>query len=196
MLYRLKSNAAHVRHCIRPRRVSYAASHSIMTRILIVLCTLLTVIGLSLAQAEEPTVATLSCDGTTKVYVKREEAVNPVIKMSVVVNLAERTVLFDGRVAHIDHIDARTIFFGGDSVKDTTGYVDGKTGVMTATNMDGNEYHELYELACPAATGAFSGLHDIAASDSGKVEITHRRAGVSARDRRKMKKAAPAHGAG
>jgi hypothetical protein len=153
-----------------------------MTRMLIVLCTLLTMIGLSSAHAEEPTVITLSCDGTTKVYVKREESnINPVTKMGVVVNLAERTVSFDGRVAHIDHVDAAVIYFGGDSVKDTTGYIDGKTGAMMATNMDG---HELYELVCPAATGAFAGLHDIAASDSGKVEITH--------DRHKMKKAARA----
>jgi hypothetical protein len=83
-----------------------------MTRMLIVLCTLLTMIGLSSAQAEEPTVITLSCGATTKVYVKSEESINPVTKMDVVVNLAERTVLFDGRVAHIDHIDARTIFLG------------------------------------------------------------------------------------
>ena len=162
-----------------------------MTRMLIVLCTLLTVISLSSAQDEEPTVITLSCDGTTKVYVKREESINPVTKMGVVVNLAERTVLFDGRVARIDHIAARTIFFGGESVKDTTGYIDGKTGVMTATNMDGHEYFELYVLVCPAATGAFSGLHDIAASDSGKVGIMHQRGEVSAPDRHK--KAAPAH---
>ena len=46
-------------------------------------------------------------------YVKREESINPVTKMDVVVNLAERTVLFDGRVAHIDHVDAGTIFLGG-----------------------------------------------------------------------------------
>jgi hypothetical protein len=157
---------------------------------LIVLCTLLTMMGISSAQDEEPTVITLSCDGTTKVYVKREESTNPVTKMGVVVNLAERTVSFDGRVAHIEHIGARTIFFGGDSVKDTTGYIDGKTGVMTATNTDGQEHYELYELVCPAATGAFSGLHDVAASGSGKVEITHQRAGVSAHDRHKMKKAA------
>jgi hypothetical protein len=138
---------------------------------LIVLCTLLTMIGLSSAQAEEPTVTTLSCDGTTKVYVKREESnINPVAKMSVVVNLAERTVSFDGHVAHIDHVDVAVIYFGGDSVKDTTGYIDGKTGSMMATNIDGNKYSELYELICPAATGAFSGLHDIAASDGGKVE--------------------------
>jgi hypothetical protein len=85
---------------------------------------------------QELTVITLSCDGMTKVYVKRDEGTRyPIAKMSVVVNLAERTVLFDGRVAHIDHIDARTIFFGGDSVKDTTGYIDGKTGAMAATSM-------------------------------------------------------------
>jgi hypothetical protein len=83
-----------------------------MKRILIVLCTLPTVIGPSLAQAEEPTVTTLSCDGTTKVYVQREEGVNPVTKMIVVINVAERTVLFDGRIAHIDHIGDRTIFWG------------------------------------------------------------------------------------
>jgi hypothetical protein len=82
-------------------------------------------IGPSLAQAEEPTVTTLSCDGTTKVYVQREEGVNPVTKMIVVVNVAERTVSFDGRIAHIDHIGDRTIFLGGDSVKDTTGYIVG-----------------------------------------------------------------------
>jgi hypothetical protein len=159
-------------------------------RMLIVLCTLPAMIGLSWAQDEEPTVTTLSCDGTTKLYVKREESINSVTKIYVVVNLAERTVLFDGRVAHIDHIDARTIYFGGESVKDTTGYIDGKTGVMTATNMDSHENHEVYELVCPAATGAFSGLHDIA-SDSGKVEIKHQRAGVSGHGRHKMKKAAP-----
>ena len=51
-------------------------------------------------------------------YVKREEATNPVTKMGVVVNLAERTVLFDGRIAHIDHVDGGIIFFGGDSLKE------------------------------------------------------------------------------
>jgi len=83
-----------------------------MTRTLIVLCALLTMIFLSSAQAEKPTVTTLPCDGTTKVYVKRDESINPVTKMAVVVNLAERTVSFDGRVAHIAHVDAGTIFLG------------------------------------------------------------------------------------
>ena len=134
---------------------------------LIVLSTLLTMICLSSAQAEEPTVITLSCDGTTKVYVKSDESINPVTKMGVVVNLAERTVFFDGRVAHIDHVDAGTIYFGGDSLKDATGYIDGKTGSMMATNMD---RHESYELVCPVATGSFSGLHDIVALTAARLK--------------------------
>ena len=162
-----------------------------MTRMLIVLSTLLTMICLSSTQAEEPTVITLSCDGTTKVYVKSDKSINPVSKMGVVVNLAERTVLFDGRVAHIDHVDAGTIFFGGDSLKDTTGYIDGKTGAMTAiTNMDRNEY---YELVCPAATVAFSDLHDVA-SDSDKVEIKPRRATGHAPTSRNDKMTSPSSG--
>ena len=158
-----------------------------MTRMLIVLCPLLTVIGLASAPAEESTIISLSCEGTTKVYVKRDESVNPVTNMGVVVNLAERTVSFDGRIAHIDHVGAGAIFFGGDSLKDTTGYIDGKTGAMTATNMDGNEY---YELVCPAATAAFAGLHDIAASDNSKVEKTHQRPSYAggAAAKKKMKK--------
>jgi hypothetical protein len=44
-----------------------------MTRMLTVLCTLLTMIGLSSVQAEE--IITLSCDGMTKVYVKRDEGI-------------------------------------------------------------------------------------------------------------------------
>ena len=83
-----------------------------MTRMLIVPCPLLTVIGLASAPAEESTIISLSCEGTTKVYVKRDESVSPVTNMGVVVNLAERTVSFDGRIAHIDHVDAGTIFFG------------------------------------------------------------------------------------
>ena len=64
-------------------------------------CALLTVICLSSAQAEGPTVVTLSCDGTAKVYVKREEGKRePISQLGVVVNLAERTVLFDGSVTH------------------------------------------------------------------------------------------------
>jgi hypothetical protein len=50
-------------------------------------------------QPEERTVVTLSCDGTRKVYVKREESKRgPISPLGVVVNLADRTVLFDGSV--------------------------------------------------------------------------------------------------
>ena len=67
-----------------------------MTRMLIVLCAVPTVICLSLARAEETTVITLSCDGTTKVYVKRDEGKRVrITQLGVVVNLVERTVLFN-----------------------------------------------------------------------------------------------------
>jgi hypothetical protein len=91
----------------------------------------------------------LSCDGTRKVYVKREEGKRePISQLGVVVNLAERTVLFDGSVTHIDHIDdAGVIFFGGDTVRGTTGYIDRVTGVITATN-NGRDAVMFYELVC------------------------------------------------
>ena len=110
--------------------------------------------------------------------------------MGVVVNLVERTVSFDGHVAHIDHVAAAVIYFGGDSVKDAAGYIDGKTGSMMATNMDEHKYSELYELVCPAATGALSGLHDIAAPDNSKVEKTRQRPSYAggAAAKKKMKK--------
>jgi len=83
-----------------------------MTRTLIVLCAVLAVVCLSSAEADEPTAITLSCEGKTKVYLNRQENINPVTKMDVVVNIAERRVMFDGRVAHIDEIHAGTIFLG------------------------------------------------------------------------------------
>jgi hypothetical protein len=106
-------------------------------------------LGFSLAQAEEPTAITLFCEGTTKAYLKSEESINPVTKMGAVVNPAERTVSFDGHVAHIDHVAAAVIYFGGNNVTDATGYIDGKTGVMMATNLDGHKYSELYETCLP-----------------------------------------------
>ena len=83
-----------------------------MTRTLVVLCALLIVICRSSAQAEEPTVVTLSCNGTTKVYVKRQEGKRePISQLNVVVDLAKHTVSFDGSVAHIDHIDHAGVIF-------------------------------------------------------------------------------------
>jgi hypothetical protein len=126
-----------------------------MTRTLIVLC-VLTAAAVGLAQADEPTVITLSCDGMMKVYVKREEGKGePITKMGVVVNLAGRTVLFDGHVAHIDHVDAAVIYFGGDSAKETTRYIDRITGAMSATNVSGGlvEYYELGSKSTPQLGG-------------------------------------------
>jgi hypothetical protein len=59
-----------------------------MTRTMVVLCGLLALICHLSAHAEEPTVVTLSCDGTRKVSVKREEGQRePISHLAVVVNL-------------------------------------------------------------------------------------------------------------
>jgi hypothetical protein len=120
-----------------------------MTRTPIVRRALLTLICLSSAQAEEPTVVTLSCDGTAKVYVKREEGKRePISQLGIVVNLTERTVLFDGNVVHIDQVDdAGVIYFGGDKTQGTTGYINRPTGATRAINM-GSEVATYYELVC------------------------------------------------
>jgi hypothetical protein len=119
-----------------------------MTRTTIVLCGLLALIFLSSAHAEANLV-TLSCDGTRKVYVKREEGERePISHLGVVVNLAEHTVLFDGNVTHIDQVDdAGVIYFGGDKTQGTTGYINRPTGATRAINM-GSDVATYYELVC------------------------------------------------
>jgi hypothetical protein len=116
---------------------------------MIVLYGLLALICRSSAHAEESAVVTLSCDGTRKVYVKREVGERePISHLAVVVNLAERTVLFDGNVTHIDQVDdAGVIYFGGDKTKGTTGYINRPTGATRAINM-GSDVATYYELVC------------------------------------------------
>ena len=65
------------------------------------------------AQASEPTVITLSCDGTVKTSVGNNEGPRKAInKLDAVVNLAEQTVSFAGFVAQIENIDGAVVFFG------------------------------------------------------------------------------------
>jgi hypothetical protein len=67
------------------------------------------------AQAAEPTVITLSCDGkltNTKVRNAKQESIT---KMDLVVNFAERTVSFSGHLAGIDNADVAHISFSGEN---------------------------------------------------------------------------------
>jgi hypothetical protein len=84
------------------------------------------------AQAAEPTVVTLSCDGkltNTKISNAKPE---PISKMGLVVNFAERTVLFSGHLVGIDKADVAHISFSGEN-NAVHGEIDRVTGAMWAT---------------------------------------------------------------
>ena len=93
------------------------------------------------AQAAEPKVVTLSCDGTATEQtslLSKFSAPDP-IKMGVVVNFEERTVSFLDYVVPLGKVDAAEVEFGGQQIGDTAGIdmaaggdIDRVTGHMTA----------------------------------------------------------------
>jgi hypothetical protein len=98
------------------------------------------------AQAAEPTVITLSCDGkltNTKVRNAKQESIT---KMDLVVNFAERTVSFSGHLAGIDNADVAHISFSGEN-NAVHGEINRVTGVMWATR-DSNAATSVYNLLC------------------------------------------------
>src|SRR6516225_845268 len=106
------------------------------------------------AQASEPTVITLSCDGTVKTSVGNIEGPRKAInKLDAVVDLAEQTVSFAGFVAQIETIDGAVVFFGS-GIDPAIGNIDQVTGVMSAT-MKGN-LATSYELFCKPVTRSAS----------------------------------------
>jgi hypothetical protein len=103
------------------------------------------------ALATEPTVITLSCGGTVKTNVGKNEGQRKAInKTGVVVDLAEHTVSFAGYVAHIENVDGANVFFGGGEDR-ATGDIDRVTGVMSATTVSG-DVGTSYELFCTPVT--------------------------------------------
>jgi hypothetical protein len=112
------------------------------------------------AQAAEPTVITLSCDGTVKINVgKNEGQLESINKVGVVVDLAKHTVAFAGNVAHIDSVDAAVISFGGDALQGdpqlrATGDIDRVTGMMSAATVNGIIVTS-YNLLCKPTTRLF-----------------------------------------
>jgi hypothetical protein len=108
-----------------------------------------------IAQAAEPTVITLSCDGTVKTNVGNNEGPREAInKVGVVVDLAEQTVAFADYVAHIENVDANAIFFGS-GMDSAIGNIDRASGVMSAETVKGN-LATSYELFCKPVTRAAS----------------------------------------
>jgi hypothetical protein len=108
-----------------------------------------------IAQAAEPTIIALSCDGTVKTNVGNNEGPREAInKVGVVVDLAEQTVSFAGYVAHIENVDADVVFFGS-GTDAAIGDINRASGVMSATAVKGNRATS-YELFCKPVTHAAS----------------------------------------
>jgi copper chaperone CopZ len=108
-----------------------------------------------LAQAAEPIVITLTCEGTVKTNVGNNEGQRKAInKVGVVVDLPEQTVSFEGYVAHIENVDAAIVFFGAGE-DHATGEIDRASGLMSATAVKGN-LATSYELLCKPVTPSAS----------------------------------------
>jgi hypothetical protein len=123
-----------------------------LAQIAFVLLTVLIVLG-GHARAADPTVITLSCDGTvadttTSAPMPIDNQPKPIEKMGVVVNLNERTASFQGWTVPISIADAATINFNGDDIGPVGqiaakegmthrigGILDRVTGHMTADTM-------------------------------------------------------------
>src|SRR5262249_43997234 len=102
---------------------------------------LLAVAAANFAQAAEPTVITLSCDGTQTGQIDKKTP-EP-IRIGVVVDLDKRTVSWLGFVADVGDVDAANITFGGkQSFRgldiDISGNIDRVTGHMIATTITSN----------------------------------------------------------
>jgi hypothetical protein len=108
-----------------------------------------------LAQAAEPTVISLTCDGTVKTNVGNNEGQRKIInKVGVVVDLAEQTVSFATYIAHIENVDANAIFFGS-GIDSAIGNIDRASGVISAEAVKGN-LATSYELFCKPVTRSVS----------------------------------------
>jgi hypothetical protein len=108
------------------------------------------VVAESHAEATEPTVITLSCDGkltNTRVSNAKPE---PISKMNLVVNFAERTVSFSGHLVGIHKADVAHISFSGEN-NAVHGEIDRVTGAMWATT-DSDSTTFAYNLLCTPTT--------------------------------------------
>jgi hypothetical protein len=103
------------------------------------------------AQATEPTVITLSCDGKlTDIKVKNTKP-QRISRMHLVVDFAERTVSFSSHLVGIEKADVAHISFSGEN-NAVHGEIDRVTGVMWATT-DSNVTTFVYNLLCKPTTG-------------------------------------------
>lgn len=103
------------------------------------------------AQATEPTVITLSCDGKLTNIKVRNAKPQPITKMDLVVDFADRTISFSSHLVGIDKADVAHISFTGEN-NAVHGEIDRVTGVMWATTVS-NATTFVYNLLCKPTTG-------------------------------------------
>jgi hypothetical protein len=139
-------------------------------RTVILLC-VLTVAAVGLARAEEPTVVMLSCDGTMTDFVNSGDkltgtpvAKQPIRALSIIVDLAAKTVTFDGRRLALDTADDALVGFSSghfpdDDVLGSIDRITGKTEVSETTVRGSerwsSERWSYYDLVCKATTRVF-----------------------------------------
>lgn len=120
------------------------------------------------AQAAEPTVIYLSCDGTDTATLYPTAPPEPVKRMGLVVNFADQTVsgfMADRTIAHIDYSDDATVSFYGESTdglqnSSITGVIDRVTGITqvhTAVNSKDQKVLRAddWDLVCKVTNRAF-----------------------------------------
>jgi hypothetical protein len=101
----------------------------------------------SYAHGAEPSVITLSCDGTAKTNIGNNEGQRkPINKVELLVDLAEHKVSFAGYVAHIEDVDGMNVFFGSNEDQ-ATGDINRDSGLASGRTVSGN-VHTSYELFC------------------------------------------------
>jgi hypothetical protein len=101
------------------------------------------------ALAVEPSVIALSCDGRLTNTGVSNAKPQPINKMNMVVNFADKTVSFSGHSAAIDKADVARISFSGEN-NAVHGEIDRMTGVTWATTASATTTLA-YKLLCRPA---------------------------------------------
>ncbi len=126
-----------------------------------ILASLVALVAWPDACAADSTVITLSCDGTTTSLPSEKQ--DPVTKVGVVVNLAQRDISFAGYTIPITKMDTTTIGFEGDLKRvdfelalntSVAGHVDRVTGAFSATIFKGLSWTD-WKLSCKPVTPLF-----------------------------------------
>ncbi len=116
------------------------------TLAIVVLASLTLALAGRYAQAAEPTMLTLSCDGKITHAEAGEPETAPINNVGLVVNFADRTVSFSGLVAKIESIDESNLSFRGDTLVGDIDRVTGAVGESIITPVTAYRYDLLCKV--------------------------------------------------